>query len=378
MARRGRRGDGTVYWSKRDRRWIARVPLLPVEGRRRDKREKHDTEDEAKAALKRMRRVYAPGRTTETLGQWLREWLPIHCASVRASTAVSYRGHVRNHIDPLLGGVPLAELGPADVRRLIRHMQTPHVPKGRKRAVAASAETVRHTMVTLSAALNAAEREGLIGRNPVPGVPLPRVDREPVDPMRPETAETVLNAVAGTWLEHPVRLLLGSGIRLGEAMGLDQGDLLLDQGYVRVRRSKTAVRAVPISDDAVEALKAALKAAPRRGPREPVFFAPKEGGRMRAASVSHAFPRRLVAVGVPRMTVHALRHGAATLMLADGTPMRVISEQLGHRNPAITARVYAHVIPDAQRTALGSLPKPQPRSLLAKVPKAPKQGAGTT
>jgi integrase len=42
-------------------------------------------------------------------------------------------------------------------------------------------------------------------------------------------------------------------------------------------------------------------------------------------------------------------------MLADGHPMRVIAEQLGHRNPAITARVYAHVIPEAQRSAVGSL-----------------------
>jgi integrase len=42
-------------------------------------------------------------------------------------------------------------------------------------------------------------------------------------------------------------------------------------------------------------------------------------------------------------------------MLADGTPMRVIAEQLGHRNPAITARIYAHVIPESQRAALASL-----------------------
>jgi integrase len=42
-------------------------------------------------------------------------------------------------------------------------------------------------------------------------------------------------------------------------------------------------------------------------------------------------------------------------MLADGTPMRVIAEQLGHRNPALTVRVYAHVVPEAQRIAVRAL-----------------------
>lgn len=355
MARRGRRGAGTVYYSKSDKRWLARLPLGSTDGKRRDKREKHRTEDEAKAALKRMRRIYAPGTSAETLGQWLAEWVPAHCASVRGSTAASYRGHVRNHIDPLLGGIPLAELGAADVRRLIKAMQTPHKSEGRKKQATCSPETVRHVIRTLSAALNAAAREGLVARNATSGVPLPLVERPPVEPMRPASAEAIIDAVTGHWLERPVRVLLGSGMRLGEVMGLDQGDLLA--GYVRVRISKTQVRAVPISEDAADALRAALAAAPRVGPREPVFFAEKETGRMLGPSVSHAFPRILVAAGLPRMTPHALRHGVATLMLADGTPMRVISEQLGHRNPAMTSKIYAHVLPEAQVRALGSLPK---------------------
>jgi integrase len=131
---------------------------------------------------------------------------------------------------------------------------------------------------------------------------------------------------------------------------------MLDTGYVRVRVSKTTVRAVPISDDAVTALREALAAAPRRGADEPVFYSPRhQRERLRGSSVTHALPRILERAGLPPLTPHALRHGAATLMLADGHPMRVIAEQLGHRNPALTARVYAHVIPEAQRAAIGSL-----------------------
>lgn len=359
MARRGRRGEGSVYFSHADKRWLARIPLGTVDGKRRDKRVKCLTEDDAKAALRRLRRVYTPGRTTDTLDAWLAEWLPSHCASVRASTATSYRGHVKLHIRPLLGGIPLAELGPADVRRLIANMERKTTCRaGCKREHEhphISPETIRHVIRTLSAALNAAHRDGLVARNATAGVRLPRVDRPPVTPMRPETAEAIIDAVTGTWVEFPVRVLLGSGMRLGEVIGLDQGDVL--PGFVRVRRSKTTVRAVPVSDDAQDALREAIRKAPRIGASEPVFFVPDGTGRMLGPSVSHAFPRILVAAGLPRLTPHALRHGAATLMLADGVAMRTISEQLGHRNMSTTSDRYAHVVPEAQVRALGSLPK---------------------
>jgi integrase len=88
-------------------------------------------------------------------------------------------------------------------------------------------------------------------------------------------------------------------------------------------------------------------------PDVPAVAAPRD--RLRGDSVTHALPRILEAKGLPRLTPHKLRHGAATLMLAAGTPMRVIAEQLGHRNPALTARVYAHVVPEAQRAAVSAL-----------------------
>jgi integrase len=250
------------------------------------------------------------------------------------------------HIDPLLGGILLAKLRPADVRRLIDALEA----KGLKPA------TIVRVVTTLRIALNAAVGERVIVDNAAAHIRLPSVDREPVRPLLHAEADAILNAVDGTWIGPLVRLLLGSGMRLGEAIGLDQRDLLLDAGFVRVRRSKTDVRAVPISDDAVAALREALALAPRRGPDEPVFYSPRRPReRLRGGSVSHALPRILQRAGLERLAPHALRHGAATLMLADGHPMRVIAEQLGHRNPAITARVYAHVIPEAQRSAVGSL-----------------------
>ena len=167
--------------------------------------------------------------------------------------------------------------------------------------------------------------------------------------MTEDRADQIRDAVKDTFLDNLTELLLGSGLRLGEALGLDQGDVA--DGVVIVRRSKTRIRAVNVSADAADALRREIASAPRRGPREPVFFGPRTGDRMRADTVTHAFPRLLTAAGLPRMTPHGLRHGAATILLTKGAPMKVIQEQLGHASMQTTSRVYAHVIPELQREA---------------------------
>lgn len=351
MRRRRRRGEGSVYRSQGS--WIARYPLGTVNGKRVSKRHRCATEREALAELERMRRIYGSGGTPAngTLGAYLDEWLE-GWRDVRPSTRVSYAGHIKLHISPLLGGIPLSKLQAGDVRRLVGELEA----KGLRPA------SIVRIVTTLRIALNAAVGERIITDNPAAHVRLPRVEPEPVRPITPDDADRIVDAVEGTWVEPIVRLLLGSGIRLGEATGLDQGDLLLDERFIRVRISKTRVRAVPITDDAADALRQALAAAPRRGTDEPVFYSPRRPReRLAGSSVSHALPRILEEAGLPRLHPHDLRHGAATLMLFAGHQMRVISEQLGHRNPAITSRYYAHVIPEAQRSAVASLERRRAR-----------------
>ena len=60
-------------------------------------------------------------------------------------------------------------------------------------------------------------------------------------------------------------------------------------------------------------------------------------------------------IGLPRLTFHALRHTAATLMLEAGTHIRVAAERLGHSDPGVTLRVYSHVSATMQREAADTL-----------------------
>lgn len=349
--RRRRRGEGTVYRS--DGSWIARYPLGTINGKRVSKRVRCDSEREALAELERLRRSYGAGvePAAGTLGQYLEAWLRGHSRRVRRSTAVSYRGHVELHIAPLLGGIPLSRLRPTDVRRLVDDLE-------RKRLKPA---TIVRVITTLRIALGAAVRDRIIPDNPADIRELPRVERKPVRALTDEEADRIIEAVEGHWCEYIVRVLLGSGMRLGEAIGLDQGDLMLDAAYVRVRVSKTDIRAVLVTEDAVDALRASVASAPRRGAAEPVFFGSRTGDRLRGDSVTQAFPRLMQAAGFGHLTPHGLRHGAATLMLSAGIPMRAIADQLGHRNPSLTERTYAHVTARLAKAAIASLERRKAR-----------------
>lgn len=351
------RGAGSVSYDKTTKSWIARVSLGVVNGKRIRHKARAATEELAWAELEGLQRIYNAGGNpaTMTLDIYLQDWLEAHGTTVKASTLRSYRSHVNLHISPLLGGIIVAKLRRADVVRLVAD----RLGRGRQ-----SPASVGRILATLRTALSDALRERSILDNPAAAVKAPRVDREPVRVLTLGEARQVIEAVGsrnglpGHPLEPLFILLLGSGLRLGEALGLDWRDVHLDAGFVSVRVSKSLVRATPISDEAVEALRLQKTRTARYGLEEPVFLGLRGKARhhrLGPSAPSHVLPRLLVAAGLRPMRVHDLRHGAASLMLAQGTPMRVISEQLGHANPSMTAKTYAHVLPEAQRSAVRTL-----------------------
>lgn len=364
-SRRNRRGSGTVYESEGG--WIASYPLGVRDGKRVRKRVRCATQGEADRELERLRRTYGAGGDpiTGTVGEYLAQWLDDVAPTIERSTLASYRGHVDLHIVPLLGGIPVARLRPADVRRLIAALLVAPPKRGKadpEHPRTLSPTTVARIVTTLRIALEAAVRDDAIPSNVAAKVRAPRATEHRVEPMTDTDADALVAAFEGHWLHPLVRLLAGSGLRLGEALGLDQGDAPDGVRYVRLRTSKTTIRAVPITADAAAAVKAAKAKAPRRGVREPLFFGPRSGERLHGATVSHVVPAVIEAAGLPRLTPHGFRHGLATRLVSRGVHMRVVADQLGHSSPSLTARVYAHVVPALQVEAVGLLDTPAGRT----------------
>lgn len=333
--RRGRRGDGGLT-KRPNGKWQAQWSQTEG-GQRVVRSETFVLKSEAEWWLRQAKRGDIPD-VDLTVAEYLEQWLRGK-RNIRPSTKALYTSHLKVHLIPALGHIPITELQPRHVERFVD-------------GIALSPGTVGLILRTLRSALEAGVRRRELPDNAASTVEPPKVRRPPVEAMTDDQRDAIVAAVEGEWVEHVVRFLVGSGCRIGEACALNQGDVMA--GYVILRDPKTIPRATLVSDDGMEALHEAIRIAPRRGKREPVFFGPKTGDRVTRVAVSHALPRVLARKGLAPLRPHALRHGAASLMAAQGWSMKVIAEQLGNTE-RVVGQTYAHIAPAVSRAAVESL-----------------------
>jgi integrase len=232
--------------------------------------------------------------------------------------------------------------------------------------VGLSPRTCHHVRAVLRTALQDGMRELVLAQNAATLARGPKVESYRVEPMSPTRAGATLDAVAGTDLEAPVAWW--TGLRQGELLGLRWADVDLDARRLRVsvtlQRRGGAWHVQPTKTDksrrtvALAAPLVAILGAHRQRQREArllagpagdpsfgdlVFTAPR-GGPLMAASLTHRFHDAQVRAGLSPVRFHDLRHAAATLMLASGVDLKVVSELLGHSTIATTANVYAGVL----------------------------------
>jgi integrase len=164
-------------------------------------------------------------------------------------------------------------------------------------------------------------------------------------------------------------LLLGTGLRRGEAVGLLWTNVDLDAGLLHVRRSVTLVRGAPIVDEYGGKTDAAyrtivlgpdLGAILREHRKEQnedrlaagpawqdtgAVFAEEDGREINPGRVSGVFTRTVAAAKLPAIGLHGTRHTHATMLLRDGVPVPAVAQRLGHEDAAITLSTYTHFVP---------------------------------
>jgi integrase len=300
--------------------------------------------------------------------------------SLRASTARSYAAHVRGYLLPYLGGISLSALTAGDVQAMFTAIVRDESALGRP----VSAATVHRIHATLRAALNGAVRSGLITVNPGRFPELPRAtrprpqvwtpaltDRWQTEGWRPAVgvwtaAQTALflRQVRGHRLYALFHLVALRGLRRGEAAGLRWGDLDLDAGTLTVTgqlqqlsgrlvagppKSDAGRRVIALDKTTIAALRehrlrqqAERAAAGTRWAETGYVFATKTGRPFGPDRMTRLLRGLVAASGLPPVTLHGLRHGAAILALAVGTDLKVVQDQLGHSTVVLTADTYTN------------------------------------
>lgn len=368
MTKRGAH-EGSIY-QRKDGRWAASIHLGYVNGKRSRKsfygKTRRDVQERMTKALSEVQ-AGLPVRSDdrETVADYLSRWLSASASQrVRPRTLAGYRLIADKHLIPAIGRVPLAKLTPAQVQAMLNA----------KTAAGAKPQTTRNIHAVLRRALTQALRWGAVSRNVATLVDLPRVDRQEVRGMSPADAKAVMAAMAGERLEPLVLLTLSTGLRQGEALALRWQDVDLDVGTVRVRYSLQRMpgrgvelvepkttrsrRTLHLPTSTATALREHRKRqlaerlwAGSRWQEGDYLFTTSIGTPMIGSDVTRRFQALLRAAGLPAMRFHDLRHGAASLLLAQGVHPRVVMEMLGHSTITLTMNVYSHVIPDLQREA---------------------------
>lgn len=366
----GRRGNGEGTIRKRtDGRWEARLSLPDGTSKAFYAKTRSEVAERLTQALHDQRQGVPPTSGRQSLSQYLTSWYETVQPQVRPSTYRRYGDYTR-HLKAGLGRQPLAQLSPQQVQQFY----------ARKIADGLSPTTVYNIHGMLHRALDDAMRLGVLSRNVTELVRPPRKATREMRTLSPEEVRRFLGVVQGDRFEALYVLALSTGMREGELLGLRWQDLDLDQAVLRVRLNvaETATRYVlaevktAYSRRSIGLIPAAVAALRQHQERQhaqrqrlgdaydaslDLVFPNRNGGIMIPDNLAkRSFKQHLEAAGLPRsIRLHDFRHTAATLLLSAGVNVKVVSEMLGHADVGITLRVYAHVLPHMQQSAMTAM-----------------------
>lgn len=393
----GRRGAGesTIFQDKSGR-WHGYISLGLTDNGKRDRGhvsagKRSDVVVKLQALqTKRDAGVTSTASSGETFGSWLQHWLTtIAVGRVRPSTWAGYESKIRVHIVPALGHHRLERLQPEHLEQVYVRLVS--------RGLSPSSVLICHRIISRS--LKVAHQRGRVARNVALLVEPPAARSPEAAPLTAQEARRVITTAAGTRNAARWSVALALGLRQGEAIGARWADVDLDTGVWRVRQQ---LRRQPYRHGCAGSCAADQPS--RRCPQRTgglTFSEPKTTRGRRSIGlppqlltvlrqhrqvqlkdrlaagplwVDHDLvfcqangkpidPRKdygdwkalLTRAGVRAARLHDARHTAATLLLTQNVPARVVMEILGHSTIAVTQNIYQHVMPEVVTQAIGGV-----------------------
>jgi len=378
MAKRAN-GEGTVRYDKDRKRWEGRVTVRLENGKPIRRKVTGATKAEVRKRMQEVADAAEEGREvlrrTLTVGTFLNDWLDnVLPGTVASATEAQYRQLARLYVLPHLGRKQLKTLQPRDVTLMLRAMEK----EGK------SSNSRRLARAVLRRSLRYAEVNGYVTRNVAALADAPRVEAKEGKALTAEQARQLLETLRGDRLEAAITVALSLGLRRSELLGLSWRDVDLESSpaTLTVRqalkrtpaglvleqpKTRQSRRTIHLPAPAVAALKRhrakqaeeRLKAGDLWQPapdNADLLFRTEIGTAIDPNNFGRAVRQLCKAAGIPgTWSPHALRHSAASLLLAQGVPLKVVSEVLGHSSIRVTADVYSHLIDDAKTEAADAM-----------------------
>jgi integrase len=358
MARRTR-GEGTIYQDKRGK-WRGQIV---IDGKRIScyKNTAKECRDWLREQQDNVYRGITLDATQITLDEFLDNWLANIKTRHRYSTYITYKSGLQAHIRPTLGEQKLSALKPFMIQNAIDTF----IQNGKP------IYAVGQAFKVLKNALNHAVSLNVLGYNPCNGVKPPKAPQRDIVVFDETQVQIYISAVDEALPKNPNRaiytLAIGTGMRVGELLGLMWKDIDWDAEQISISRqrstdAKNKSLVVPLK---VKASQRTIKVAPllmdllqqhrdkqwerikkcKTYDDRDIVFAGPGGLLITRASVRRGHYKIIEMAELPKIRFHDLRHTAISLMLMRGVPVIEVSKYAGHGNPTITLNTYAHFVP---------------------------------
>ena len=197
-----------------------------------------------------------------------------------------------------------------------------------------------------------AQREGLVTQNPAKPLRNPRPDRKLPHFLSTQQVQQLLDAppqdqILGARDRAMLETMYSGGLRVSELVAIDDKDLDLDNGLVRLQGKGKRERLAPLGSYAVKAICSWLDqrtlVQPKQQNHDAPVFVNRFGRRLTTRSVARMLEKYLRQTGLDnRTSPHTLRHSFATHLLDGGADIRSVQELLGHKS-LVTTQIYTHV-----------------------------------
>ncbi len=297
---------------------------------------------------------------------WIENTVPATCKKISIS---DYTGILKNHVLPDLEKTPVTDINKAVVKKLLQ--------KKLKEGYAAS--TATHIKNAISGVLELAVDDNKISSNPaqiIRKLIRSKVKKYHIDPLTREETKLLLETCLTNYPKHyPMLLTLcRTGMRLGEVIALQWGDIDFNNRFIIVRRSRSKshtstpkndkYRNVDMSRQLTECLsKLKIKRkeeylAKGEGVPEWIFISEIGTPLIEGHWRERVFKKILEKAKMRQIRIHDIRHTYASQLIQDNRSLAYIKDQLGHHSIQVTVDIYGHLVPGANKEVVDSLDDP--------------------
>jgi integrase len=367
--------EGTVY-QRPNGSWCGQVSV----GNRKRKTVYGRTAAEARAKIAEIKASLSQGIALPkrmTVSVLIEAWLEAKKPTVRHTTFTGYQLTLNKHVVPVIGTLKIAAVTPTDLEAMYSTCAETISPK-----------SIRNIHASLKSCFDWAVRRDWLARNPVAliaATDLPKVIRRPPVVLTPEQARKLIDTASGTRSEALIAVAVTTGARVGELQGLTWDRVILPKkakqpATLRVDRALQFIdrkpvlvepktpsgnRVIALTPTAATALRrlrvqqneTALRLGDSWANDLDLVFVGENGRPLTRKSVLKSYFRPLLReAGLPeKMRFHSLRHSAASLLIAQGVAIPLVSKMLGHSTPSFTMSIYSHAIPNSEHIAASAM-----------------------